>query len=165
MTADQTIPVSVVQEIRDRCLCFATQRAARLLARRFDRAFAALGLTNGQFSLMVALAGMGAPRLGRLAEILMMDQTTLTAAVKALRARGWVERRPDPDDRRARRVALTPSGLAVVGRAVPIWRAETAALRDSLGAERADALLALLHLAGPVPPAATSATATTSATA
>ena len=142
------IPASVVQEVRDGCLCFAAQKAARLLARRFDRVFAPLGITNGQFSMLVALGGTGAPRLGALAEFLAMDQTTLTAAVKALEARGLVTRKVDPDDLRARRVELTEAGAEVVARAVPIWRAEIAAIRQNMGADRAEELATLLRLPG-----------------
>jgi DNA-binding MarR family transcriptional regulator len=138
----------VVQEVRDGCLCFAVQKAARLLARRFDRVFAPLGITNGQFSMMVALGGMGQPRLGALAGFLAMDQTTLTAAVKALEARGLVARQVDKDDLRARRVVLTPAGSEVADRAVPLWRAEMAAIRADLGPDRAGDLLSLLRLPG-----------------
>ena len=73
MTDAKRIPISVVLEVRDGCLCFAAQKAARLLARRFDKVFAPLGITNGQFSMMVALGGMGQPRLGALAEFLAME--------------------------------------------------------------------------------------------
>ena len=142
------IPNSVVQEVRDGCLCFAAQKAARLLARRFDRVFAPLGITNGQYSMMVALGGMDQPRLGALAEFLAMDQTTVTAAVKALEARGLVTRKVDPDDLRARRVELTEAGAEVVARAVPIWRAEIARIRGDLGEVRAGELLSLLRLPG-----------------
>lgn len=152
MTEAKRIPSSVVHEVRDGCLCFATQKAARLLARRFDRVFAPLGITNGQYSMMVAMSGMGAPRLGTLAEFLAMDQTTLTAAVKALEARGLVTRKIDPDDQRARRVELTPEGVAVVAQAVPLWRDEIAAIRTQMGADQAGALLSLLRLPGVASP-------------
>lgn len=153
MEAVQKIPLSVVHEVRDQCLCFAVQRAARQLARRFDRAFQPLGITNGQYSLMVALVAKGAPRLGALAEFLAMDQTTVTAAVKALEGRGLVERRHDPDDQRARQVALTEAGHRIVAAAVPVWRAEIRALQDEFGADRAAVLIQLLRLLG-VPSAA-----------
>ena len=148
MTDAKRIPISVVLEVRDGCLCFAAQKAARLLARRFDKVFAALGITNGQFSMMVALGGMGQPRLGALAEFLAMDQTTLTAAVKALEARGLLTRKVDKDDLRARRVELTPEGTEVVEKAVPLWRAEIAGIRESMGPGRAGELMSLLHLPG-----------------
>jgi DNA-binding MarR family transcriptional regulator len=122
----------VIEDVRDNCLCFASQRAARELARRFDRLFADVGLTNGQFSMMVAMSGVGQPKLGRLAAFLAMDHATLTAALKKLERRGLVEMRPDEDDRRVRRVALTDAGHALVAKAVPLWRKEHAKLEADM---------------------------------
>lgn len=126
------LPIEVVHEVRDCCLCLATQRAARRLARRFDRAFAALELTNGQFSLMMALNAPQAPTLGRLADFLAMDRTTLTAALKSLERRGLVVARLDEKDRRARRLFLTDAGLEKLAAALPIWRREHEALDAEL---------------------------------
>jgi DNA-binding MarR family transcriptional regulator len=125
-----SIPLDTLHQIRDTCLCLATQRAARLLARRFDRLFAPLGLTNGQFSMMVALSGPWQPRLGELAAFLAMDQATVTAAVKTLERRDLVTLTPDATDARIRRPALTPSGRDLIARAVPLWQAEHARLQQ-----------------------------------
>lgn len=108
--------------VRDHCLCLHVQRAARALARRFDEAFRPLGLTNGQFSLMMALSGPEPLPMGRVAAFLAMDRTTLTAALKPLERRGLVEVRPHPTDRRSRVMTLTRPGRALLARAVPIWR-------------------------------------------
>ncbi|WP_210526709.1 MarR family winged helix-turn-helix transcriptional regulator [Rubellimicrobium arenae] len=136
--SDPMLSIATVQEIRDQCLCLAAQRAARRLARRFDRVFAPLGLTNGQFSMLVALSGTWHPRLSELAAFLGMDSTTVTAAMKTLERRGLVELQPDPDDARARRPRLTGSGRDLVGRAVPLWREEHARVQADLrGAEAA----------------------------
>ena len=63
MTVTRPLPLNVAHEVRDRCLCFATQRAARQLARRFDRLLADIGLTNNQYSMMVAMSAVGTPKL------------------------------------------------------------------------------------------------------
>ena len=107
--------------VRDHCLCLHAQRAARALARRFDDAFRPLSLTNGQFSLMMALNRPEPPTMGSLAAFLAMDRTTLTAALKPLERRGLVEVRPNPKDRRSRVMTLTPSGRKLLARAVPLW--------------------------------------------
>ena len=135
MTATTPFPKAVALEVRDQCLCFAAQRTARELARRFDRLFADLGLTNGQFSMMVAMGGMGGPKLGELARFLVMDHATVTAAVRKLEARGLVTLRADGSDRRARRVSLTAAGIALIAKAVPLWRKEHAILAAELGHE------------------------------
>jgi DNA-binding MarR family transcriptional regulator len=139
-----SVLIETVHEIRDKCLCLATQRAARRLARRFDRLFAPLGLTNGQFSMLVALSGQWRPRLGELADFLGMDSTTMTAAIKPLQKRGLVALQADDADGRIRRPRLTDEGRAVVAQAVPLWREEHAKVQAELVGQDAAALAGVL---------------------
>jgi DNA-binding MarR family transcriptional regulator len=107
--------------VRDCCLCLHVQRAARALARRFDEALRPLGLTNGQFSLLMSLNRPEPPAMAAVAALLAMDRTTLTAALKPLERRGLVAVTPDAADRRSRRMTLTPPGRKLLVRAVPVW--------------------------------------------
>ena len=109
-------------QVRDSCLCLHVQRAARALARRFDDAMRPLGLTNGQFSLMMSLNRPEPPGMAAVASLLGMDRTTLTAVLKALRRRGLVKVTADPADGRARLMTLTAKGRRLLVRAVPVWR-------------------------------------------
>jgi len=97
------------------------QRAARALARHFDEALRSLGLTNGQFSLMMSLNRPEPPAMAAVASLLAMDRTTLTAALKPLERRELVTVTTDSADRRSRLIALTPKGMRLLTRAVPIW--------------------------------------------
>src|SRR5689334_5856902 len=116
-----TVPFEATLRVRDTCLCLHAQRAARALARRFDTALRPLGLTNGQFSLMMSLNRPQPPTMAAVASLLAMDRTTLTAALKPLARRGLVEVLPDPDDRRSRLLSLTRRGHALLAAALPIW--------------------------------------------
>ncbi|WP_116131441.1 MarR family winged helix-turn-helix transcriptional regulator [Tropicimonas sp. IMCC34043] len=116
------LPLSTTHEVRDRCLCLHLQRAARAVGRMFDDALRPLGLTNGQYSLLVSLNRPEPPRISDVARLLAMDRTTLTAALKPLERRGLLNVQPDPDDRRSRRLVLTAAGEALLVRAVPVWR-------------------------------------------
>jgi len=118
----QTLPFETTLEVYNRCLCFGTHRAARTLARRFDAAFAPLGISHGQYSLMMSLNRPEPPRLGETAAFLAMDRTTLTANLKPLERLGYVEIIPDKDDKRSRRLILTDAGRKLLAAAVPIWR-------------------------------------------
>ena len=118
--------------VRDSCLCLHVQRAARALARRFDEALRPIGLTNGQFSLMMSLNRPEPPGMAAVASLLAMDRTTLTAALKPLRRRGLVRIMADPADRRGRLIALTKKGQATLARAVPVWRKTHAAVERLL---------------------------------
>lgn len=129
---DPVLPFSATLEVRDRCLCFRTQRAARALARRFDTAFRRFDLTNGQFSLLMSLNRPEPPPMGEVAAFLAMDRTTLTAALKPLTRRRLVEARPDVRDARTRRLRLTDGGRALLAEALPVWRAEHDRVDDAL---------------------------------
>lgn len=118
--------------VRDACLCLHTQRAARALARRFDTALKPVGLTNGQFSLLMSLNRPHPPTLGSVAALLAMDRTTLTANLKPLERQGFVVTQADPADRRARLLQLTPDGRAILAKALPIWRRLHAAIETTL---------------------------------
>ena len=116
------VPFETTRFVRDACLCLHLQRAARALARRFDEAFRPLGLTSGQYSLMMSLNRPEPPSIGSVASLLAMDRTTLTAALKPLQRRRLVTVMIDADDRRSRRLKLTGAGRALLARAVPVWR-------------------------------------------
>jgi DNA-binding MarR family transcriptional regulator len=119
--------------VRDTCLCLHLQRAARAVARRFDAAFRPLDLTNGQFSLLMSLNRPEPASMSGVANLLAMDRTTLTAALKPLERRGLVTVAVDPRDRRGRHLALTPPGSALLAAALPIWQREHAAIDAQFG--------------------------------
>jgi DNA-binding MarR family transcriptional regulator len=118
----KTVPFETTLEVRDACLCLHTQRAARALARRFDVALRPVGITSGQFSMLMSLNRPEPPAMKPVAELLGMDRTTLSAALKPLEREGYVVVTPDEEDRRSRRLILTDRGRAVLAAAVPIWR-------------------------------------------
>ncbi len=77
-----------------------------------------------------------------------MDRTTLTANLKPLERRGLLTVSVDPGDRRGRRLALTPTGMALLARALPVWIETHAAVEAELPNGDGDALRAgLLALA------------------
>lgn len=124
------VPFSTTILVRDTCLCMHLQRAARSVARIFDDALRPLGLGNGQFSILMSLNRPEPPTIGAVAELLSMDRTTLTAALKPLERRGLLAINADADDRRSRRLSLTAEGRALLAAAVPIWKETHAAIDD-----------------------------------
>jgi len=140
MAAAAKTTLQTTHLIRDCCLCLHVQRAARGLARRFDDALRPIGLTNGQFSLLVSLNRPQAPEMGGVASLLAMDRTTLTAALKPLRRRGLVRVKADPSDRRCRLMILTPKGRSLLARAVPVWKKTHAKVEALLREGDADRL-------------------------
>jgi DNA-binding MarR family transcriptional regulator len=122
MSKRETFSSDVTLHIRDNCLCLHVQRAARVLARRFDDALRPVGLTSGQFSLLASLNRPEPPSIGMVANVLAMDRTTLTANLKPLERRKLVKIVPDKNDKRNRLVNLTKAGHRLLEEALPIWR-------------------------------------------
>lgn len=142
------LPFEKTIEVRDACLCLHVQRAARALARRFDEVLRPLDLTSGQFSLLMSLNRPEPPTIGSVAELLAMDRTTLTANLKPLERRGLVKVAVDKNDRRSRRLTITPAGRALLAEAYPLWRETHTALEFTIAHGSAEdlrkALMALV---------------------
>ena len=139
MSNRDKLPFAVTHKVRDTCLCLHLQRAARALARHFDEALRPFGLTSGQYSMMMSLNQPEPPSIGSIASLLSVDRTTLTAALKPLQRRGLVAVTVDANDRRSRRLKLTPAGRALLASAVPVWRrthAKIESLVPRAGADR-----------------------------
>jgi DNA-binding MarR family transcriptional regulator len=145
MSNRKELPYEITLQVRDACLCLHLQRAARVVARRFDEALRPLGLTNGQFSLLMSLNRPEPPSIGSVSDLLAMDRTTLTANLKPLERRGLVKVTVDKADRRSRRLTLTPAGRALLATAFPVWKRTHAAIERLLARSNADALRADLR--------------------
>lgn len=140
MSKTMDVPFETTLKVRDACLCLHVQRAARAIARRFDEALRPVGLTSGQFSLMMSLNRPNPPSIGSVSSLLAMDRTTLTANLKPLQRRGLVEVAVDPRDRRSRLMTLTTEGRSVLAAAVPIWETTHAEIENRLDASDPDRL-------------------------
>ena len=104
------------------CACFAVRKAARAISQTYDRHLRATGLRANQFTLLVVLmrAG-GAVPMGRLANLIGVERTTLTRNLKPLEAKRYITIRAS-DDQRVRRVEITERGRAAAKAALPAWR-------------------------------------------
>ena len=131
-TARRELPFDVTGRVRDTCLCLHLQQASRAVARRFDAAFRPLGLTSGQFSLLMSLNRPEAASIGGVSALLAMDRTTLTANLKPLERRGLVTVSIDDADKRSRRLTLTSAGRALLVAAFPVWESEHTAIEGLL---------------------------------
>jgi MarR family transcriptional regulator, transcriptional regulator for hemolysin len=93
------------------------QDIAQLFAARFnERAVSFLGLTRSQCRIIGCLAGNEGINQAGLAELLEIKPMTLVRQIDRMEEDGWVERRPDPGDRRARQLQLTDKTRPVIAR-------------------------------------------------
>jgi DNA-binding MarR family transcriptional regulator len=85
----------------------AIHDVARLMRVAFERRIRSLGLTRTQWWVISALVRMDGTTQTELATVLQMERSPLGKVIDNLERDGWVERRPDPNDRRANRVYRT----------------------------------------------------------
>ena len=140
MSTRDALPFEKTLHVRDCCMCLHVQRAARAVARRFDDALRPLGLTSGQFSLLMSLNRPHPPTIGSVSALLAMDRTTLTANLKPLERRGLVIVAVDEKDRRSRLMSLTPAGRMLLVAAFPVWNRTQAEIERLLPGSSADRL-------------------------
>jgi len=87
----------------------------------YDAALAPSGLGLNQFSILSRLKTVGPVAIQDLAQLLVMDRSTLGHLLRPLARRRLVTLATDARDRRSRRVALTAAGRALLARARPMW--------------------------------------------
>src|ERR1700758_4579188 len=101
----------------DRSFGFLVHDVARLFGRRFNqRALLFLGLTRAQCQVLGYLARNEGINQAGLADLLEIKPMTLVRQIDRMEEDGWIERRPDPADRRARRLVLTEKARLILAR-------------------------------------------------
>jgi len=101
------------------------------------------GLDAAAFGLLITLVKGGPRRQGELADMCMLDPSTVSRHVGQLARAGYVERRPDPDDGRAVHLVATGAGEQV---AAEIARARQKVISEALGDWTADDVARLVVL-------------------
>ena len=140
-------------------LGFLVTDASRLLRRRFERESRDLPMTPAQMRIVARLARREGITQAALAGVLEIEPMTLSRHVDRMVAAGLVERRPDPADRRVRRLHTTERSRALLGpmreRAALIYEEAQSGLEPATRAVLLDALAVVVaNLAGGEDPAA-----------
>ena len=113
-----------------RDLMFLLHDVARLLRVDADKRARAHGMTRAQWGILIWLERQPGLSQKELAEFLEVEPITVARLIDRLEARGMVERRPDPKDRRIWRLHLCPPAHGVL-REIDCQRAQMRALVTS----------------------------------
>ena len=119
---------------------------ARLIRTQADRRARAHGMTRAQWMILVRLRRCGGMTQRELAEIVEVEPITVGRLVDRLAARGLVERRADPADRRVWRLHLTPAADPVLAEIDQVRIAFDAEATAGLPPERRQAVVEALLL-------------------
>ncbi len=80
------------------------------------------GVLPTQFTLLVATRALGPVAISKMAEVLVIDRTTLTRNLKPLEREGLLSVVPGKEDQRSREVSLTSKGLKRLEQTLPLWQ-------------------------------------------
>lgn len=116
------------------CACFNVRKAARAVTQHFASFMNVTGITESQFSVLSVLAQAGPLTMGRLADMLLMDRTSLTRTLRPLQHKSYVDVVPGLKDSRTREVHITEMGLDALSEALPHWSAAQKSLLSAFGA-------------------------------
>jgi len=95
----------------EKYICYKLSKVMRKVQRYYEVALAPYGITPVQFYVWNALFENDGLKFKDLAESVSMDGSTLTGILDRMERAGFVERRPDPDDRRSLLIFLTPNAI------------------------------------------------------
>ncbi|HEU4680342.1 MAG TPA: MarR family winged helix-turn-helix transcriptional regulator [Gemmatimonadales bacterium] len=128
------------------CVCFNLRKAARAVTQVYDEILRPTGLRATQHSLLRVLQAAGTVSVTKLAEVAVMDRTTLARNLDLLEREGLV-RVQSGADARVREVALTDVAHKRLAAALPYWEKAQAQVTNNLGSGRSDRLLSDLSAA------------------
>lgn len=131
------------REVREQCICTKLRQASRAVTQHYDTLMAGTGIRATQLVLLVALAQAPEVPLSKLAEVLVMDRTTLTRNLAPL-LRDGLAKEHATDDARVKTFALTARGSKVLEEALPAWKKAQQQILRSLEPKDVDALGGLL---------------------
>jgi DNA-binding MarR family transcriptional regulator len=114
------------------CGSFNLRRTARAVTRFYDLAFQDCGIRSTQFTILIGIAKSQPTSIGSLADLLIIDRTTLTRSLRLLKKEGLVSI-SERSTMRQRFLTLTPEGEEILERSLPYWRKAQERFVQALG--------------------------------
>jgi DNA-binding MarR family transcriptional regulator len=134
-------------------MCLQVRQTARSVTQWYDACLQPSGLRSTQFNLLVAIAVTQTVPLTRLAEILVLDRTSLARNLKPLEREGLVKISPG-EDKRVHLIRLTERGYQRLAQALPCWQEAQNQIMARLGLSQWETVRAdLRNLQSKVPDA------------
>ncbi|HWP98316.1 MAG TPA: MarR family transcriptional regulator [Syntrophomonadaceae bacterium] len=125
-------------------ICFQLGASARKIQNYYNNLFKPYGITLGQSFILMALLQREGLNIGGLAEKLMLDNSALTGLVDRLEKEDLVQRRVDPEDRRAYLIYMTDKGRELAHTVYALVDQFNQQLRGMLGEEQQEGIKLLL---------------------
>lgn len=128
----------------NRSFGFVLYETARLLSKRFDQRSKSLGLTRAQCQALAYLVYHEGINQAGLADLLELEPISVARLIDRMAQAGWVERRPDPQDRRAWRLFITEKAKPLFAEMIEVGREVRAEALAGFTPEEGDRIMELL---------------------
>lgn len=129
----------------DNYLAALLAQASHLISSEFHEVVRRHGLSVSEWRVLASLAGSEPISVGRLAEVAVLKQPTITRMLDRMEARQQVERLAHDADRRITLVRITATGKRTVARLIALARGHEARVLEPFGLKRAEELKVTLR--------------------
>jgi DNA-binding MarR family transcriptional regulator len=129
----------------DSYLAALLAQASQLISSEFHEVVGRHGLSVSEWRVLASLDGSDGISIGRLAQLALLKQPTMTRMLDRMEARGEVARFAHDGDRRVTLVRITAAGHRMVSRLIALAREHEARVMEPFGAKRAEDLKATLR--------------------
>jgi MarR family transcriptional regulator for hemolysin len=127
-----------------RQIAFEIIDVARMLKTYSDQSARQFGISRAQWAVLVRLERSEGLKQSELADVLDLQPISLTRLLDRLADSGLIERRPDPNDRRANRLYLMPAARPLLAKLSNLGHSMMDTVLESLDAEQTEHLLRYL---------------------
>jgi DNA-binding MarR family transcriptional regulator len=124
--------IGICRKVEDNCMGMRVRRAARVVGNYYDLHLKSAGLKGTQFTLLNAIFLNSSITITQLADLLLLNRTTLNRNLKPLERQGLVRTGPGKDQR-TRVLKLTQGGRSILLRALPLWVKAQSGVVETLG--------------------------------
>jgi len=125
--------VGICRKVENSCMGMRVRRAARVVGNYYDGHLKSVGLKGTQFTLLNAIFLNPSITITQLADLLLLNRTTLNRNLKPLERQGLVRTSPGKDQR-TRVLKLTQEGSSLLQSALPLWLEAQSGVVETLGA-------------------------------
>jgi DNA-binding MarR family transcriptional regulator len=124
--------IGICRKVDNSCMGMRVRRAARVVGNYYDVHLKSVGLKGTQFTLLNAIFLNPSITITQLADLLLLNRTTLNRNLKPLERQGLVRTSPGKDQR-TRVLKLTQEGQSILKRTLPSWLEAQSGVVELLG--------------------------------
>ena len=124
--------IGICRKVEANCMGMRVRRAARVVGNYYDLHLKLVGLKGTQFTLLNAIFLNPSIAITQLADLLLLNRTTLNRNLKPLERQGLIRTHPG-EDQRTRILQLTQEGRSILKQALPLWLEAQSGVVETLG--------------------------------